>query len=307
MNFKNTFNLVMAILTPIFFMSVLTGTIYWAVFNQNPVVAFIECITDDSADNIATEDNTVAWYDDTRTVDDYRVEQWAEYERQLEVQRIAEENDWLGFQSHLEYCKELHHHNEAAQKQEPQEVEIQVKPEDVVETATPSVQITIHEGGKILPVDVLKNDIKIVISSIPGLPNDSNLHMLIIETMIVETRLGGVPYTYAAENYNNYGILQIREDTSHDTLKWLKRHHTDKYDAVMKYYDESMDMKNNLLKNVPFSIAMASVYYWRRCPDLSANIATIDSRAKLWKRVYNTYKGLGTPEIYIYRVSEHIV
>lgn len=304
MNFKNTFNLVMTILTPILFMSLLTGTIYWAVFNQNPVTAFIECITDDSA-AVAVEDNTVAWYDDTRTVDDYRVEQWMAYERQLEIQRIAEENDWLGFQSHLEYCKEQHHHNAAAQKQEPQKVEIQVKPEDVVEIATPSVQITIHEGGKRLPVDVLKNDIKIVISSIPGLPDDENYYMLIIETMAVETRLGGVPYTYAAENYNNYGILQIREDTSHDTLKWLKRHHVDKHDAVMKYYDKSMDMKNNLLKNVPFSIAMAGVYYWRRCPDLSASIAAIDSRAKLWKRVYNTAKGLGTPEIYIARVSEH--
>lgn len=302
MNFKNTFNLVMAILTPILFMSLLAGTIYWAVFNQNPVVALIECMTDDSAE-VAVEDNTVAWYDDTRTVDDYRVEQQMAYERQLEIQRIAEENDWLGFQSHLEYCKEQH--NAAAQKQEPQKVEIQVKPEDVVEIATPSVQITIHEGGKRLPVDVLKNDIKIVISSIPGLPDDENYYMLIIETMAVETRLGGVPYTYAAENYNNYGILQIREDTSHDTLKWLKRHHVDKHDAVMKYYDKSMDMKNNLLKNVPFSIAMAGVYYWRRCPDLAASIAAIDSRAKLWKRVYNTAKGLGTPEIYIARVSEH--
>ena len=302
MNFKDTFNLVMAILTPIFFMSFLAGTIYWAVFNQNPVVALIECMTDDSAE-VATEDNTIAWYDDTRTIDDYRVEQWMAYERQLEIQRIAEENDWLGFQSHLEYCKEQH--NAASQKQEPQKVEIQVKPEDVVEIATPNVQITIHEGGKRLPADVLKNDIKIVISSIPGLPDDENYYMLIIETMAVETRLGGVPYTYAAKNYSNYGILQIREDTSHDTLKWLKRHHTDKYDAVMKYYDESMDMKNNLLKNVPFSIAMAGVYYWRRCPDLATSIAAIDSRAKLWKRVYNTAKGLGTPEIYIARVSEH--
>lgn len=294
----------MAILTPIFLMSVLAGTTYWVVFNQNPVVALIEFITDDTTDLAQNDD--IVWYDDSRTVDDYHVEQWEAYERQLEIQRIAEENDWQGYLSHLEYCKEQHQHNTASvQEQEPQQVEIQAKPEDVVEVTTPSVQITIHEGGKRLPIDVLRNDIKIVISSIPGLPNDENYYMLIIETMAVETRLGGVPYTYAAENYNNYGILQIREDTSHDTLEWLKRHHTDKYDAVMKYYDKNMDMKNNLLKNVPFSIAIAGVYYWRRCPDLSASIAAVDGRAKLWKRVYNTYKGLGTPEIYRARVAEH--
>ena len=304
MNFKNTFNMVMAIFMPIFLVSMLTGTIYWVVFNQNPVVSFIDFITDDAADIVQNDD--VVWCDDNRTIDDYRVEQQMAYERQLEAQRIAEENDWLAYQSHLEYCKDQYQHDtESALEQEPQQVEIQVKPEDVVEVAIPSVQITIHEGGEGLPIDVLRNDIKVVISSIPGLPNDENYYMLIIETMAVETRLGGVPYTYAAKNYNNYGILQIREDTSHDTLKWLKINHTDKYDAVMKYYDENMDMKNNLLKNVPFSIAMASVYYWRRCPDLSSSITAVDSRAKLWKRVYNTAKGLGTPEIYMARVAEH--
>lgn len=304
MNFKNTFNMVMAIFMPIFLVSMLTGTIYWVVFNQNPVVSFIDFITDDAADIVQNDD--VVWCDDNRTIDDYRVEQQMAYERQLEAQRIAEENDWLAYQSHLDYCKDQYQHDtEPDQEQEPQQVEIQVKPEDVVEVAIPSVQITTHEGGEGLPIDVLRNDIKVVISSIPGLPNDENYYMLIIETMAVETRLGGVPYTYAAKNYNNYGILQIREDTSHDTLKWLKINHTDKYDAVMKYYDENMDMKNNLLKNVPFSIAMAGVYYWRRCPDLSSSITAVDSRAKLWKRVYNTAKGLGTPEIYMARVAEH--
>lgn len=172
----------------------------------------------------------------------------------------------------------------------------------VAESCDPA--ITSHKGGEELDSQLAYETVREVLNTMPNLEKNENLYNLIFETLIVESNVGGSKYEYAAKNWRNYGIAQIREDTAEDTLKWLGIVRPDVKQAVMSFYDDELTMQENLLTNVPFSIAMAAQYYWRAVGDLDANITTLADRAKMWKSFYNG-PGAGTVNIYITRVLKY--
>lgn len=161
-----------------------------------------------------------------------------------------------------------------------------------------------HSGGSALSDIQLLADITAIVDDLPNVPHTREVVDLVYETIVVETNLGRVPYTYAAEKWHNYGLCQFREDTASYLLSWLDKVRPDAKAAVMKYYDDELSFKDNLLTNVPFSIAMTAQYYWHRLDDLQANIATVEDRAKVWKSFYNG-PGAGTVNVYLDRVEEH--
>lgn len=161
-----------------------------------------------------------------------------------------------------------------------------------------------HKGGsKLNDLDMMQT-IYSVVSKMPNIPHTTEVIDLIYETIIVETNVGGASYTYAAKNWHNYGIAQIREDTAEYLLQWLGDIRPEAKTAVMSYYDKKLSLKDNLLVNVPFSVAVAAQYYWHRVGDLQANILTLEDRAKVWKAFYNG-PGAGTVNVYINRVIAH--
>lgn len=164
-----------------------------------------------------------------------------------------------------------------------------------------------HKGGAQLPHDKIKMTVDHVLSRFQNLKNfdKNNLADLVIETMVVETLMGKSKYDYASRKYRNYGIAQLREDTAEWMLKKLENNDIDTYAEIMAFYNYDNTLKENLLFNVQFGIAMCAQYYYMRDKNLSNNIKTLSSRSHQWKKNYNTYKGLGTPEIYQSRVDEY--
>lgn len=163
--------------------------------------------------------------------------------------------------------------------------------------------IEYHKGGEQLNYNRLKNTVTYVINRLPNLDASKNrLTDLVLETFIVETHLGKSDYTKSAKR-NNFGIAQIRADTAKDVLKILRK---DKktYRELMSFYNFNMSLHDNLLYNVKFSIAMCSEYYYLRNSNLYNEIYTLRQRAKQWKKNYNTYKGVGSVQIYVDRVKK---
>lgn len=174
-----------------------------------------------------------------------------------------------------------------------------------VEPDMGEIRITTHRGKRYLNYSETRDTVVAVLSSLNNIPTTDDMVNLIIETFITETHFGKADFTSAAKRYANYGLGQLRLDTAKETLQWLIWiNRRDVYDTIMSYYDESLSMEDNLMYNVPFSIAMTAEVYWRKLPDLASNIKTKIARAIVWKSVYNTQYGLGTVNKYLQRVDE---
>lgn len=169
--------------------------------------------------------------------------------------------------------------------------------------STKKILITYHEGGKVLPYGDMRKTVKAVFQRLPNIRTTDNLVDLVMETMIVETHLGGEKWSVGISKWKNYGIGQFVMSTARSTLTWLKDIRPDVHEAVMSLYDKKHDLVWNITNNIPFSIAMIVQYYWRVCPDIYANIHNLHARSMLWKKIYNSPAGLGTPEVYRKRVN----
>lgn len=178
---------------------------------------------------------------------------------------------------------------------------------NVKETPKVKVEILKHSGGRQLKHSEVKETVTNVLENLDNLNhiNQTNLRDLVLETMIVETLVGKSKYDYSSTNYRNYGIAQIRTETAKDVLDWLQRKDSSTYTKVKSLMNSKVSLKQNLLSNVQFSIAICAEYYFRRNANLHLDIRTVESRAKQWKKNYNTYKGLGTEEIYCQRVQDY--
>lgn len=177
----------------------------------------------------------------------------------------------------------------------------------VKETPKVKVEILKHSGGSQLKHSEVKETVQTVLENLDNLNHidQDNLSDLVLETMIVETLVGKSKYDYSSTNYRNYGIAQIRVETAKDVLEWLENKDYNVYLKVKSLMNPKVSLKQNLLYNVPFSIAICAEYYLRRNSNLHLDIQTIESRAKQWKKNYNTYKGLGTVQIYCQRVQDY--
>lgn len=162
--------------------------------------------------------------------------------------------------------------------------------------------IDYHYGNKILNINDMKSTIKVVINSLSNINNNDHIINLIIETMIVETTLGKANFKTTAIKYNNHGIVQFRLDTAEYILNWLKNNNIIVYKEVMQFYNYNLTLKENVTNNVLFSIALCAQYYNKKSS--LNNISTISSRAKVWKKHYNTYLGVGSVNKYIKRVKK---
>ena len=178
---------------------------------------------------------------------------------------------------------------------------------NVKETPKVKVEILKHSGGRQLKHSEVKETVTNVLENLDNLNhiNKTNLRDLVLETMIVETLVGKSKYDYSSTNYRNYGIAQIRTETAKDVLDWLQRKDPNTYTKVKSLMNSKVSLKQNLLSNVPFSIAICAEYYLRRNSNLHLDIRTLEARAQQWKKNYNTYKGLGTVQIYCQRVQDY--
>lgn len=162
-----------------------------------------------------------------------------------------------------------------------------------------------HKGGEYLDPNLLFNLVKNTIKDFEVNLNDENNTILIYETLITETLGGQYPYTYAYHNYNNYGIAQFRLETANFLKGFVKRVSEHDYNLLMSLRVKDKSEKWNLMYNVKYSIALCLIYYFQRDKNIAEKAYYLEHRAQLWKTLYNTNKGLGTPENYIARVQKY--
>lgn len=167
-----------------------------------------------------------------------------------------------------------------------------------------------HEGKKQIEHSQAIDMIETVISSLPNLKNSKEVRALVTETLIVETHMGGADYSYAANNWHNYGIAQFTKSTAKHVLQRLQKERPDVYAVIMnRYYDKHMSFIHNLSYNVPFGIALCAELYYYTVPAVKEgnhrHLATRIQRAHVWKRAYNTAAGAGTVTGYANAVAKY--
>lgn len=161
---------------------------------------------------------------------------------------------------------------------------------------------TTWKGKKYIPKEKMKQLTEIVLKRMPHVEVSDNLINLVVETCIAESN-GGY---FIKSLGGDFGVLQLRINTVHDLLTWLKDNHKDIFDSVMQFRNSELPTKDNLETNIPYSIALCVCEYWRKAgPNFTKHIGTIKERAIMWKSVYNTKKGRGTVKAYITRNDEY--
>lgn len=157
-------------------------------------------------------------------------------------------------------------------------------------------------GGEYIPLASLESLADVVLKRMPHVLDRKLVKTLVVETAVAESVAG----FYISSKRGDHGIFQIRVEVAEETLGWLKHTHADIYEAVMLFYDKSRSMAANLDSNIPFSMALASVEYWRKAgPDFHNHIASVEDRAIMWKSVYNSSKGEGTVNAFSDRVKKY--
>ena len=165
------------------------------------------------------------------------------------------------------------------------------------------IRIWTHNGGKRLNTKHLTSTIEAVLQRMPNVKSSKKFTALILETFLIETDLGSANFEKAANRQRNYGIAQFTMGTAKDTLQYLKKTRSDVYDVVMDMYDRRLSLRDNLMYNTPFSIALCAQLYLRCIPDIHPNIHTVRQRATAWKIYYNSIYGQGTIQNYITKVN----
>ena len=159
----------------------------------------------------------------------------------------------------------------------------------------------IYKGGKSINIKELESTVKSTLATLPHIKKGKAATKLVVETLIAESDGGRI----LDEGSGDYGIAQFRINSAKDTLGWLKEQHKDVYDILVKYYDDDISLTDNLRYNVRFSIALCVTEYWRKSGgDFYRYCDTIENRGRLWKTLYNTIYGAGTPKDYIERVVD---
>lgn len=163
----------------------------------------------------------------------------------------------------------------------------------------------LHKGGEYLDPNVLFDLVKNTIKNFEiNLNNETNT-ILIYETLITETLGGQYPYSYAHDNYKNYGIAQFRVETANFLKVFIKRVSKHDYNLLMSLRVNDKSEKWNLMYNVKYSIALCLIYYFQRDRNIASKAKYLEYRAQLWKTHYNTSKGLGESKHYVERVQKY--
>lgn len=159
------------------------------------------------------------------------------------------------------------------------------------------------KGGNTVKLDQLKQTI-IAVQERISIPSNEHTALLLLETSAVESSRG---VDMIQRRGPARGILQMEPATEKFLKKWLKNNHPSIYKEVTSFYNYKKDKVWNRTYNVPYQIAMSLAYYWHRCGDrLLYLITTRESRAKVWKKYYNTYKGKGTISKYHEKAEKYL-
>ena len=166
----------------------------------------------------------------------------------------------------------------------------------VIQKESPKIRVWSWKGGASVKKEQLRETIKAVINRLPLESTNETMVDLLMETAAVETHRG--LYMTQMKNGPARGIYQMEVRTIEDTLAWLKYTNKELYSSVQAFYNKKESEEWNYCHNVPWQTAMAVAYYIRMGKEAINNNNDRESRAAIYKKIWNTYKGATTIEVY---------
>lgn len=136
--------------------------------------------------------------------------------------------------------------------------------------------------------------VKSVLQQFKPQPIEGYFHLL-VETAKMESDL-----EIGLVSRGNYGLWQLRLRTVQELLCDLKTSHPDWHASLRSLLNTHETLAWNLKNNHRFGAAMCLVYFMEKNPR-PEQLATMPSRAALWKNRYNTSAGSGTVKGYMRR------
>ena len=160
------------------------------------------------------------------------------------------------------------------------------------------------EGGEKLNHSNFEDTISEVIDAMPIVPYRQDLIRLLTETAATESSFGQVVRDRSGKTL---GVYQIMLTTAEYLLIKLQDYpHV--LHIIEAYMNPNKSLAENLMYNLHFQTAMAISYYWLRAgDDLLEQSTSLNSRARLYKREWNTPRGKATEAKYIRDSKRHLV
>lgn len=167
----------------------------------------------------------------------------------------------------------------------------------------PKIVVWSWKGGSTIKKEQLERTILAVLLKLPQTTADWSAVQLLMETAAVESHRG--THVTQLRSGPARGIYQMEVATIKDTLKWLKKNKVEQYKAVQFYYNKKESEEWNYKHNVPWQTAMAISYYWRMSygNDAIKDALTVEDRANLYKKIWNTSKGATSIAVYYEKVK----
>lgn len=129
----------------------------------------------------------------------------------------------------------------------------------------------------------------------PEIPYTKAAEDLIVGTARQESRL---KYIRQLGKGPARGFLQMEPNTEQDIWEHYLSYRSDLSNKVQSLVSSRYPLGDDLTTNLAYQVAMTRVHYWRS-PKALPKEGDIKGYAKLWKAVYNTFKGKGKESEFI--------
>jgi len=168
-------------------------------------------------------------------------------------------------------------------------------------------------GGSQLPLPEYKHVVAEVVQIMcleVGLPIEAEdfYTRLLLETTCAESDFG--KYTSQLQGGVALGVLQIEPSSYKDlyTHYFTSQNTLAIKDAIEQFYNQSQSVEDNLKFNIRYQLAVAFVIYYRRISTKSfKHLDSVYTRAAIWKKYYNTFRGAGTLRKYVDKTNYYLV
>jgi len=144
-------------------------------------------------------------------------------------------------------------------------------------------------GGESMDAEYLKLRVQRVMNELGVY--DSDFMYLILGTVSTESDLG-----YNIETKNDLGSFMVNRNTLQDMYDVFFKKNPNYKKVVDSYRTPRVSREFDARYNVDYGIGLSICYYLYRGVDGETDLSTLEKRADVWKKEYNSHLGAGHPK-----------
>ncbi len=172
--------------------------------------------------------------------------------------------------------------------------------------SVPDFVITEWFGGQAMDRNELRRTIEFV--TLHLMPDGSwcsqGVHDLLMETAAVETALGSIVRQHKGPALSVWQILGFNFVEIRD---YFAKYNPELLERAMFFYNQDFSEDWNRVYNIPWTASMSLLFYEKATRGTFVDqLGSLESRGRLWKKIYNTRLGKGTVEGYKKRALQYV-